>query len=281
MALDEFAIITLADLKATLGITVSTYDAQLEQAINAATYQIESYLDRKVVQRRFYEWTTARGQANVILKNPPVGHVHYLASGAKAAMTISSTVSTDIACTVTLVEGRMTLVRVASSGTETIEQINFSNHPTSTAIVAHVNGLTGWKASLVTNCLAKHLHRFAGRDVVNANLTMTFADNAQFDTRVDNNTGIVYLSPSAYPDEESDWPRKPLTIFADYDGGYEAVPEDLKAACRLLAGAIYYARQRDSGLTAESLGDYSYTIDTRAVSETEAMRLLQPFRRLR
>ena len=281
MAVDAYAIITLADLKATLGITVSTYDTQLEQAIDTATYQIESWLDRKVVQRRLIEWTTSGGQASVAVMNPPVGHVHWVGIGERAAMTISSTVPTDIACSVTLVDGRMTLVRVASDGTETIEQINFANHKTSSAIVTHINTLTGWSASLVFNCKAEHMHRFAGRDVMRAPLTVTFANIAQMDTRVDNARGIIHLSPSAYADDPVGWPSGPQTMLIDYDGGFETVPPDIKAACRLLAGATFYGRARDAGISSESLGDYSYSLDGRPESEREAYRLLYPYRRLR
>lgn len=281
MAVDANAIITLADLKATLGISVSTYDTMLEQAIDAATHQIESWLDRKVVQRRFYEWTSTGGQPHITLRNPPIGHVHYIGVGQMSAMTLSSTVSTDISCTVSLVEGRMTLVRVDSSGNETISQIQFANHKTSSALVTHINTLTGWQASLVTNCRAEHLHRFAGRDVINATLTMTFADHAQMDTRVDNDRGIVYLSPSAYGDDPAGWPRGPLTMLVDYDGGWETVPYDIEQACRLLAAGIFYSRARDTSIVSESLGDYSYTLDSRQDSDREAYRLLYPYRRIR
>ena len=52
MAVDQYAITTLADFKSWLGITASTDDAVLEDAIDASTYAIEAFLDRYVVQRR-------------------------------------------------------------------------------------------------------------------------------------------------------------------------------------------------------------------------------------
>lgn len=280
MALDQYAIITLADLKATLGITVSTYDAQLEQAIDAASYQVESYLRRKVVQRRVYEWTTSGGEGCVALRWAPVGHVHYVGSGRMSALQLSRTTSTDIVASVSVQETQMTLTRVQQDGSETVTQINFGNHRTSAALVAHINTVAGFSATLVKNCKAEYLHRFAGRDLTDSTATLTFADNAQMDTRIDAEAGLLYLTGGIGNGYER-WPSGDLTLLIDYEAGWAAIPPDIEAATRLLAGGIYYARQRDSSLTGESLGDYSYTLDTRAQSEREAFRLLDPYRRLR
>lgn len=278
MALDAYAIITLADLKATLGITVSTYDTQLEQAINVATHQIEGWIGHHVKQRRVIEWTTSGGEGHVVLKHPPVGHVHYIGSGRMSAMTVERTVATDIVASVTLVDGRMTLVRVQADGTETINQAQFANHKTSSALVTHINTLTGFRATLARNCKAEYLHRFAGRDLINSTLTMTFADNAQLDTRVDNDRGIVYLVAS---EDGGSWPRGDLSLVVDYDAGWETVPYDIEAACRQLAAGLYYSRQRDTTLASEALGDYSYTLQLGPQGDSEAMRMLAPYRRWR
>ena len=115
MAVDQYAITTLAALKAHLGITTSTDDALLEAAIDRATYAIEAYLDRKVVQRRIKEWTSANGARAVVLKNPPCSHVHFIGSGSRLALTVSSTNASDISATVTVSDIRVTLTRIDSS----------------------------------------------------------------------------------------------------------------------------------------------------------------------
>jgi hypothetical protein len=278
MALDTYAIITLADLKATLGITVSTFDTQLEQAINVATHNIEQFIGHYVVERRVIEWTTSGGTGHVVVKHPPVGHVHYIGSGRMSAMTVDRTVATDIVNSVTLTDGKLTLTRVQADGTETISGLLFTTYKTSSALVTQINNTTGFSATLGRNCKAQYLHRFAGRDLTNASLTMTYADNGQLDTRVDNERGIIYLVAS---EEGGSWPYGDLSLVIDYDGGWATVPYAIEAACRSLAAGVYYSRQRDTTLSSESLGDYSYTLQGGAASESEAMQMLAPYKRYR
>lgn len=282
MAVDEFAIITLAQLKAYLGITTVTDDAVLEGAIDRASYQIEAYLGRKVVQRRFREWTSARGTSQIVVQNPPLGHVHYVGFGSLACMVVSSTVSTDVMASVSVQSDRMTLVRIASNGTETIEHAQFANHNTASELVTHVNTLTGFSATLSHNCSAYHIRRLAGRDLRNAPATLTFADQAQLDVDADLERGILYMTVGAYDDDYTGrFPRGPVSVLVDYDGGFETVPPDIVQACLTMAAGIYRGRQRDPGLTAESFGDYSYTLASSDAVSAEVARMLGPWKRLR
>jgi hypothetical protein len=283
MAVDQYAITTLAALKSYLGISAVTDDAVLESAIDRATYAIESYLDRYVVQRRIYEWTTANGAGALVLRHPPVGHVHYVAFGSQACMYVRSTVATDISATVTISENRMTLVRVQSDGTETVTQKQFAIHKTTNALATQISATTGFAATLAVNTTAQRMNRIVGRDLVNAPLTVTFADQAQLDTTADLHRGILYYGRNGYdPDDGGGrWPAPPISVFVDYDGGYETVPPDIVHACQLIAARIYNGRKRDTGVQSESFGDYSYTLGSGAEMDAEALRLLSPFKRIR
>lgn len=283
MAVDQYAITTLAALKSYLGISTSTDDAVLESAIDRASYAIEAYLDRYVVQRRVYEWTTANGGSALVLRHPPIGHVHYVGFGSLACMYVRSTVASDISASVAITETRLTLVRVASDGTETITQIQYANHKTTTAIAAQINATTGFGATLAVNTTAQRMNRIAGRDLVNAPLTVTFADQAQLDTTADLARGILYYGRNGYdPDDGGGyWPNAPISVFVDYDGGWETVPPDIVHACHLIAARIYNGRKRDTGIQSESFGDYSYTQGVSAEQDAEALRLLSPYKRIR
>jgi hypothetical protein len=284
MAVDQYAITTLAALKAHLNITTSTDDALLEAAIDRATYAIEAYLDRKVVQRRIYEWTTANGYGQLVLKNPPVGHVHFAGYGALGCMTVSSAVSTDLSAVVTVAETRLTLVRVDSSGNETITQINFSNHKTASAIAAVINATTGFTASVASNCIAQRMNRIVGRDIRNAPLLLTYTDQSQQDISGDLERGILYVG-RGYDDLDAHFPVGPLSMFVDYDGGFETVPPDIVLACLTLAAQYYNTRARDSSVQSESFGDYSYTLASPSASGStmpaEVANLLSPWKRYR
>jgi len=282
MAVDQYAITTLAALKSHLGITVATDDAVLESAIDRATYAIEAYLDRKVVQRRFYEWTTANGDGALVVRNSPVNHVHYVGFGSLACITVRSTVATDISATISVTEERVVLIRTASDGTETQTLIQFANHKTSTAIASQINATTGFGASLSVNCAARRINRMVGRDLRDSVATITFADQAQMDVVGDLPRGILYMGRSGYDDDDGGaWPRGPETVFVDYDGGWETVPPDIVHACQIMAGRIYNDRKRDNTLVSESFGDYSYTVAAPDAMDAESLRLLAPYKRVR
>lgn len=283
MAVDQYAITTLAALKAHLGITTTTDDALLEAAIDRATYAIEAYLDRKVVQRRVKEWTSANGGKCVVVKNPPVSHVHFIGSGSRLALTVSSTNSSDLSATVTVSDIRVTLTRVDSTGNETATQVNFSNHNTAAEIVSHINSsVTGFSATLGTNCVAERLNRIVGRDLKYAPCLLTFPDQAQFDVSGDLERGILYIGLNGYPtDFGGNFPVGPISVFVDYDGGFETVPPDIVLACLQMASASYSQRGRDTSLASESFGDYSYSVRSGAEMDSESRRLLAPWKRYR
>lgn len=283
MALDTYAIITLADLKATLGITASTDDAQLEQAINAATAAVEGWLGRKVIKRRFLEWTSANGSGHVVVKNPPVGAVYWCASGSLACMTVSSTTDSDLVASVSVQSDRVTLTRTTSAGTETITNLAFTTYPTASLLAAAITATAGFSASVSVNCRARYINRMVGRDLLSSTANLTFADDAQNDVRGDLERGVLYLGMNAYPDEYEAWPRAPQTLVIDYDGGWEqaSVPYEIAQGCRIVASGLFNARKRDPSLASESLGDYGYTLGRTIASDAEAMQLMYPWRRLR
>lgn len=282
MAVDQYAITTLAALKSHLGITASTDDAVLEACIDRASYAIEAFLDRKVVQRRFYEWTSALGDGGLVVRNPPIAHVHYVAFGSLSCMTVRSTDASDISATVTITENKLVLTRTDSSGNETSTQINFANHKTTNSLATQISATTGFAATATVNTAAHRLNRIVGRDLKDATLTVTFADQAQTDVTADLPRGILYLGRSGYDDEEGGaWPRGPVSVLVDYDGGFSTIPFDIVHACILMAGRMYHDRKRDGAVQSESFGDYSYTLAGPGVMDAEALRMLEPYKRYR
>lgn len=280
MAVDQYALTTLAALKSYMGISVATDDAVLESAIDRATYAIEAHTDRKFVQRRFYEWTTAHGDGGLVVQNPPVAHVHYVGFGSLACMTVRSTVASDISATITVSEERITLTRTESDGDETATQIQFANHKTSSSIATQISATTGFGASLSVNCAARRINRIVGRDLKDSVATITFADQAQMDVTGDLLRGILYIGRSGYDDDNGDgWPTAPVSVLVDYDGGYETIPPDIVHACHLIASRIYNGRKRDNALASESFGDYSYSLGGVDSLDAEARALLAPYRR--
>ena len=283
MAIDTYAISTLAALKAYMGISVVTNDTVLETCIDRATHAVETYLDRIVVERRLYEWTTARGDGSLVLRASPISHVHFVGFGSAPCLQIDATVGTDITNTVSVDESKLVLTRMQSDGTETQTVIAFSTAKTSTLLAATINGTTGFSATVAKNCGSRRINRVVGRDIRNAPAQLTFTDNAQTDVTGDLPRGILHLAGSGYDDDcdRGYWPHGELSVFVDYDGGWAIVPYDIVQAFLMIAARMFNERQRDTGLASESFGDYSATVTAPDATDATALRLLNPYRRVR
>jgi len=283
MALDAYAIITLADLKATLGITVTTYDTQLEQAINTATAQVEGFLGKKVIQREYFEWTTSGSGMVVVAKNPPISSIHFFGFGAATAFVVESTVSTDVMASVTVETDRIIFKRIASTGVETTDFANYSNHDVTSELVTHINTVTGFKATLTKNCPCRHLNRLAGRNLINAPATITYVDQSQHEMIADLERGVIHVGANSYSGYGQRVSTLPMALLLNYSGGWAQadVPYEIQQACRQLASGIFNARARDTSLSSESLGDYSYTLKSGRAYEQEAFTMIEPWKKWR
>lgn len=280
MALDTYAAITLADLKATLGIASTADDAMLEQAINFATEAVEAMLSRRIVERRFLEWHDG-GADSVILKNAPVSQVHWLAAGAKTALVVRSTDTADIISAVSVTDTGVTLRRMDSSGAESISSRSFSLSPSTSQLVAWINGVTGFAADLQENCAAIYLHRMQSVDLRRAAAPIRFADDTLEPNRADLSLGLLYFKSAVEWRDEP--PRGARAILVDYTAGWPLaqVPRDIQQLVRKVAAAAFYQRKADPSLASEALGDYSYSIDPTAAYGAEAQQLAQRWRRVR
>ena len=76
MAVGTHALTSLANLKAWLGISSSTYDSVLESAIDRATSIIETYTGRKLKARDIYEWHNGDGSKTVHLDQYPIERMY-------------------------------------------------------------------------------------------------------------------------------------------------------------------------------------------------------------
>ena len=283
MALGEFAIITLADLKSHLGITGSTYDAQLEDAIDAASGMVEDYLGRKVISRRFREWTTAKGRGTYATRERPISIVHAIRFGRLASMVIDSTEATDIAALVSVNSDHIRLDRIDSSGTEHQTTLSFGANKTTTDMASAITATTGFTATVSVNTSIYYIHRVAGRDLKQSTLTLYSVDQAQLDTEVDYERGIIHMKSSPWGWGHAGFPMEPLSLLVDYTAGWDIadVPFQIQQATRAMAAGLYFGRQRDPSLASESLGDYSYTLANLEDDDRAVFRALQAWRKLR
>ena len=274
MAVGPYALSTLAGLKAHLGITVSTYDTILEQYIDHASAKIERWIGRQIKLRNYSEWYGGNDVRSVKVKQYPINNVVGVYTGLAAAITISSTVSSDIRLTIsintdplgTVANGVLApcavLTRTTTAGTTTTSTLLFSTYPDTTSLVAAINAITGYSASVSTAMRCAQLHPRAGGDIKMATVMLTGVDvSSEF--VYDSYLGIVTIRQDAFPTMRSYSARYPSALqstLIEYSAGYTTVPDDIHQACLVIAGTMYLSRKSDTSLQSESLGDYSYSM---------------------
>lgn len=295
MAVGTYALTTLAGLKAHLGITVSTYDTILEQYIDHATAKIERWIGRQIKVRNYFEWYGGNDVRSVKVKQYPINNVVGVYTGLAAALTIASTVSSDIRLTVsintdplgTVANGVLapgvTLTRTTSGGTTTTNTLTFATYPDTTSLVAAINAITGYSASVSTAMRCAQLHPRAGGDIKMATVVLTGVDvSSEF--VYDSYLGIVTIRQDAFPTMRSYSARYPSALqstLIEYSAGYTTVPDDIHQACLVIAGTMYLSRKSDTSLQSESLGDYSYSMASADSSRAMMEDLLGSWKEIR
>jgi hypothetical protein len=274
MAVGTYALTTLAQLKAHLGITVSTYDTLLEQYIDHATAKIERWIGRQIKLRNYSEWYGGNDVRSVRVKQYPINNVVGVYTGLAAALTIASTTASDVRLTIsintdplgTVANGVLApcavLTRTTSAGTTTTDTLLFSTYPTTTSLAAAINAITGYSATVTTAMRCAQLHPRAGGDIKMATVVLTGVDvSSEF--VYDSYLGIVTIRQDAFPTMASHNARYPSALqstLIEYSAGYTTVPDDIHQACLVIAGTMYLSRKSDTSLQSESLGDYSYSM---------------------
>ena len=273
MAVGQYALTTLAGLKAHLGITVSTYDTILEQYIDHATAKIERWIGRQIKVRNYFEWYGGNDVRSVRVKQYPINNVVGVYTGLAAALTIASTVSSDIRLTVsintdplgtvsngTLAPG-VTLTRTTSAGTTSTNTLTFATYPDTTSLVAAINAITGYSATVTTAMRCAQLHPRAGGDIKMATVMLTGV-NVSSEFVYDSYLGIVTIRQDAFPmtHHNARYPSALQSTLIEYSAGYTTAPDDIHQACLVIAGTMYLSRKSDTSLQSESLGDYSYSM---------------------
>jgi hypothetical protein len=267
MAVDTYALVTLAQLKNWLGITSTDDDVILEDAIDRATSIIETHCDRKLKSRVFYEFVMPQGERTVTVDNYPIVSIDTIAYGSAISMTIESdSASTDVLATVENNGTNIRLRKVASDGTSTTATLALADYLTTSAIVNYINAsVSGWSATLTENAYSFSLYRFGGRGVIDAPCNFEYPRDNVSEYRVDYSTGLIHLIADRFPGIRSDdasanrFPSGFYPVFVQYTAGFETVPADLQQVCIEVAADLYRERKQDKTITSESLGDYSYT----------------------
>lgn len=271
MALSSTALVSLPDLKQFLGTSVRTDDAILESCIERASGAVERYCGRRFTQQRYYEWHEGNGSGRWRLRQAPVTMIRAVLVGSQSLMTVRSSLASDAFSSVSVADDRLVLHRMASSGASTTTEILFSQYETVVEVAAQANATTGFVADALLDAPARHLRKFAGRELRNSTAYLDGPTDSLYDYLADLETGIVF----------GNVPGGEQAALVDYTAGFARVPDDVKQAALTIAANYYRDRQRDSGLQSESLGGYSYSRRSAAEAREAMSDMLSAWRTIR
>ena len=271
MAVDTYALTSLANLKSYLGITSSSDDTILEKSIDRASDIAERYMGRKILSRAYVEWRDTYGQERIRLFQYPASIIRFVGIGYNAAITVGATNPLDPAVSVTVSDSAIILYRQVAAGTETTTTLTFATYPTTALMATAINATTGFSGSVVLDLPSRYIRRMSGRTLRNATVNLEAPDQAMEDYLADLDSGVVYgRQLTGY-----------RSVLIDYTAGYATTPDDIEQAVLMIAASLFQGRKRDPNIASESLGGYSYSLRAPGQSQEEARSLLDAFKTLR
>lgn len=249
---------------------------RLEALIEAASARIERYIDRIVKSRALGEWYDYDGSGRLALRQYPVNSVTRVSAGRDLALDVTFG-GTCSAATVRVSDSACVLTSIAS-GTTTTTTLTLTNasYDTLDELVTGINATSGWTATLRhsdgTNLSADllPLGAFNAKSPQQASLYLPAAHAAWFDWSAERGELSFEFDSFAESLRDAGIYESPFllrarafrNLFVEYNAGWDTVPYDLQTTCAELCKRIYETARRDSSVSSETIGDYSYTAAT-------------------
>lgn len=271
MAVAATSLVTLAELKTFLGITGGSSDTILEQSIDRASAWVERYCGRRFTDARVQEVHDCYGSDRIVLRNPPAAQVFFVGGATDTVLTVNSTLGTDSFASVSVDSTALHLHRRDASGATTTTSLSLATYDTTNELAAAITATTGFIGTANENIPSMYIRKLAGRDLRNSSCLLEGWTESLSDYSIDEETGIIHGS----------FQSRYRSVLVDYTGGYATIPYDIVQATLTVAARFFRDRTRDSGISSESIGGYSYSRRAAAEQQEEIRELLAPYRRLR
>ena len=269
MAVDTYALCTLANYKAFAGITDTDNDSKLEMLIDAVSDRIEQWCCRKFKSRDYTEFFDGSREQDLRLAQAPLTAVGRVSVGFVDAIRLTGTTTSAYEAYVSTSSTALTLtIKVASGDSET--ELAYADYATLTLLTAAATGTTGWTATL--------LHDEG--DWASADIVPCGASHC-----LDPDTVTVKVFEEAYGEYDVDWDAGTLihtgdgwpcgrrNIYVEYTAGYSSIPDDVEQAAMEMVKDAYDLSLRDNTLASEKVGSYAWA--AQAVTTTPLWKSLQ------
>lgn len=240
----------LVEMKDVLNFLGLSAETTADKNIDVIRLGVEEWIQtvhcrRTLVSASYKERYDGTGDQFLLLDNYPITAINRLSVDTDDAIKIRNTdVSSQASVSVSA-----TAVTLYKDGTS--NSLSLATYSTLTTLVAAINAVAGWEASLMmatygsypSTILVDKFGMYCGNNTWNY---LEMPDVGEEDFEVYSTEGKLYLS--------SGFPEGSRNIYVDYTAGLTTIPDDLKLATLILIKNIYQRRSE------ESFGNISYSV---------------------
>ncbi len=276
----------VASSNALLSTNTRTLDGvdtlALEDAINAASNEIEAFCSRTFAATDYRQAISGSGTEKIQLVQYPVNSITYVALGRLPVMKVEYASSSALWATVRV---SSTAVVLTVDGTEA--SIALSTN-TLTQLKTLIDAESGWSATIensdFNSYLAADLLQTPGQYAKNDDVLLHVPDFESYPVMYDYNSeeGILTKvglgvfedpvlrirpehTPGVTPTLINTWPAGRHNVVVKYNAGYSTIPSDVERVANELASNMYRSGKRDTSLSSESVGGASYSAASSSV----------------
>jgi len=252
-----------------IGSKITLYYADydlVERLIEAASDQIESWLDRKFASQDFSEIGSFNRTTGLIqLRNPNVQAVDFLSVDLHDAMSIYYSGAAKLATVEVRADSlvqRTTTGDPASTATETESDLTDAANDTVAELAGVADAVGGWTASSITNGPSQYLDlkptiatKGPGKGSSFTEVTLQAWTQYDDDYILHAAEGYIEVATAFHG-----FTNLPPRFRCDYTAGFDTVPYDVEQVVIELTAEMFKASKIDTNLKSERLGDYAYEL---------------------
>jgi hypothetical protein len=249
------ALTTTANFKTYAGITGTDDDSLIASLITRATSAIERYCDRTLVSTTHREFYDGSGDYELYTNEYPITAISLLSAGRTDVIKVNNS-SSDAWNATVLVDSTNCTLTIYGGTNDGSDSLTLASYTITTLVAAIVALGKGWSASVQ---LSDYASWEADQLIPATELRCLDSDYAyletpdepEYDYRFEADTGRIYL-PTGFP-------AGTQNITLRYTAGYATTPADLEQITIDLVNVYYRARELDTSVKSEKLGDHSIT----------------------
>lgn len=238
--------------------------------INAVEVWVKNYCSQTFESTTYRERVNGSGTNELYLDHYPIIALYRLSMDTVDGITVKNTNTTGHAS----VSVNSTAVVLYKDGT--VNTLDYATYTTLTLMVAAINALSGWSATLADSNYGDYpvtclLEQYGLQCINNREVQLQIPDDGESDFEIYPNEGRIF---SYYG-----FPEGYRNIYVEYIAGYATIPEDLKLGVKILVKYLYQKRSEESfGLSNYSSGGISVSFEKEI--PVQASMLLDNYKRL-